>query len=86
MKMSQPTFLAVIPPPPSFDPSTYKPFDEEFERTVDRILSEDASFESKDDDFPVYSGGNRLRDHQNTSPPKVIEKLRNRASSPSLQL
>jgi hypothetical protein len=54
--MSDPSFFAVIPPPPSFDPETYKPFDAEFDRTVSRILSEDASFESKDEDWPSFTG------------------------------
>ena len=87
MKMSQPTFLAVIPPPPSFDPSTYKPFDEEFERTVDRILSEDASFESKDDDFPVYSGGESITGsskHLTPQSDRKVEKSRFFAKSPTM--
>lgn len=50
--------LAVIPPSPSFDPSTYEPFDNQVSRTIDQILTEEASFESsKDEDWPVYSGG-----------------------------
>ncbi|KAJ5204296.1 uncharacterized protein N7498_005175 [Penicillium cinerascens] len=85
--MSQPTFLAVIPPPPSFDPSTYKPFDEEFERTVDRILSEDASFESKNGDFPVYSGGESFTGSANHLTPqsdRKVEKSRFFATSPAM--
>lgn len=85
--MSQPTFLAVIPPPPSFDPSTYKPFDEEFERTVDRILSEDASFESKDGDFPVYSGGESFTEsakHLTPQSDRKVEKSRFFATSPTM--
>lgn len=87
MKMSQPTFLAVIPPPPSFDPSTYKPFNEEFERTVDRILSEDASFESKDDDFPIYSGGESFpgsAKHLTPESDRKFEKSRFFAKSPTM--
>lgn len=50
--------LAVVPPPPSYDPSSYEPFDDEVNRTIDQILNEEASFESsKDEDWPIYSGG-----------------------------
>lgn len=50
--------LAVVPPPPSFDPSSYEPFDDQVNRTIDQILTEEASFEStRDEDWPVYSGG-----------------------------
>lgn len=55
--MAPRTCLAVVPPPPSFDPSSYEPFDDEVNRTIDQILSEEASFESsRDEDWPVYSG------------------------------
>ncbi|KAJ5634062.1 hypothetical protein N7528_001904 [Penicillium herquei] len=48
--------VAVLVPPPSQDPSTYKPFPEEVERIVDEILSEEASLESsRDDDWNLTS-------------------------------
>ncbi|KAJ6013400.1 hypothetical protein N7540_007991 [Penicillium herquei] len=48
--------VAVLIPPPSQDPSTYKPFPEEVERIVDEILSEEASLESsRDDDWKLTS-------------------------------
>ncbi|KAJ5717386.1 hypothetical protein N7488_003032 [Penicillium malachiteum] len=51
--------LAVLVPPPSQDPSTYKPFPEEVERIVDEILSEEASLESsRDDDCNLTSTSN----------------------------
>lgn len=50
--------LAVVPPPPSYDPSSYEPFDDHVSRTIDQILNEEASFESViDEDWPVFSGG-----------------------------
>ncbi|KAJ5577978.1 uncharacterized protein N7459_006942 [Penicillium hispanicum] len=42
--------LAVVPPPPSFDPTSYQPFDDQVDRTIDQILSEEASLESSKDD------------------------------------
>lgn len=45
-------------PPPSFDPASYKPFDEEINRTIDQILSEEGACEkTRDEDWPCYSGG-----------------------------
>lgn len=50
--------LAVIPPPPSYDPSSYKPFDDHVSRTIDQILNEEGSFESAmDEDWSVLHGG-----------------------------
>lgn len=42
----QDSHLAVVPPPPSFDPVSYRPFDDEVDRTIDQILSEEASLET----------------------------------------
>jgi len=83
--MSKPAYLAVIPPPPSFDPKTYKPFGEEFDRTIDRILSEDANFDSKDEDFPVYSGGESAGTSNHPTPSDSnVEKSRFFPESPSM--
>lgn len=73
--MSQSNYLAVVPPPPTFDPATYKPFDDEYDRTIERILSEDASFECKDDHFPVYSGGGSLTGTSNQHAPQSDTKM-----------
>lgn len=48
--------LAVIPPPPSFDPASYQPFDDEVNRAIDQILSEEASFESSRDEDWSHTG------------------------------
>ena len=74
--MSQSNYLAVVPPPPTFDPATYKPFDDEYDRTIERILSEDASFECKDDHFPAYSGSRSLTGTSNQHGPQSDTKVK----------
>ncbi|KAJ5096996.1 hypothetical protein N7456_007717 [Penicillium angulare] len=51
--------IAIIPPPPSQEISTYKPFPDEVERIFDEILSEEASFLSGEGewDMPGVSAG-----------------------------
>lgn len=57
--------LEVIPPPPSFEPSTYKPFGDEVNRTIDQILSEEVGLEStRDDDWPTCLGGASSNQHK----------------------
>ncbi|KAJ5677226.1 Pre-mRNA splicing factor [Penicillium maclennaniae] len=75
--MSQSNYLAVVPPPPTFDPATYKPFDDEYERTIEKILSEDASFECKDDHFPEYSGSRSLTGTSNPHTPQSESQAEN---------
>ncbi|KAJ6120461.1 hypothetical protein N7523_004741 [Penicillium sp. IBT 18751x] len=75
--MSQSNYLAVVPPPPTFDPATYKPFDDEYERTIEKILSEDASFECKDDHFPDYSGSRSLTGTSNPHTPPSESQVEN---------
>ncbi|KAJ5491245.1 hypothetical protein N7539_002812 [Penicillium diatomitis] len=52
--------IAVVPPDPSFPTDTYKnykPFDDDFEKTLDHILAEEQSLEdSRASDWPFYLG------------------------------
>lgn len=49
--------VSVMIPTPTFDITTYKPFGDEFDRTIDRILSEEASMDDpKEEDWPIYPG------------------------------
>ncbi|KAJ5127263.1 hypothetical protein N7448_008042 [Penicillium atrosanguineum] len=73
--MSQSNYLAVVPPPPTFDPATYKPFDDEYDRTIERILTEDASFECKDDHFPIYPGRRSSTETSNRHAPQNDSKV-----------
>lgn len=60
MAASDSVNVAVVPPTPTFDINTYRPFGEEVTRTIDRILSEEASLqESKEEEWPVYTGSEK---------------------------
>lgn len=65
--------VAIVPPPPSFDPTSYQPFDDHVDRTIDQILSEEASLESSRDEEwinnsplfgPRRASGSSLSAHQ----------------------
>jgi hypothetical protein len=61
-----PHTVSVVISPPTVDLDSYEPFDEEYIRTVDEILSDEPSFDAS---FDAYNGGVSM-DGANDSPPR----------------
>ncbi|KAF4152001.1 hypothetical protein CNMCM6069_002762 [Aspergillus lentulus] len=59
-----PQTVSVVIAPPTVDLDSYEPFDEEYLRTVDEILSDEPSFDAS---FDTYNGGTSM-DGANDSP------------------
>ncbi|KAJ5242627.1 uncharacterized protein N7469_000954 [Penicillium citrinum] len=49
--------VSIVIPTPNVDISSYRPFGDDFERTLDKILTEEASMEeSREEDWPWFTG------------------------------